>query len=54
LLQADAPITYASSQLGHHDASIALRVYAHWLPESARRERKNFAGSGDECVFLNR
>jgi hypothetical protein len=23
-----------SQQLGHHDASITLRVYAHWLPDA--------------------
>ena len=34
LLQAGAPITYVSQQLGHHDSSITLRVYAHWLPEA--------------------
>jgi integrase len=34
LLQDGAPITYVSRQLGHKDASITLRVYAHWLPES--------------------
>ena len=33
LLQDGAPITYVSRQLGHRDASITLRVYAHWLPD---------------------
>ena len=33
LLQAGAPITYVSRQLGHRDSAITLRVYAHWLPE---------------------
>jgi hypothetical protein len=33
LLQNGAPITYVSRQLGHKDASITLRVYAHWLPD---------------------
>ena len=33
LLQDGAPITYVSRQLGHKDASITLRVYAHWLPD---------------------
>ena len=28
------PITYVSQQLGHRDASITLRVYAHWLPDA--------------------
>jgi integrase len=32
LLQTGAPITYVSQQPGHRDASITLRVYAHWLP----------------------
>jgi hypothetical protein len=35
LLQEGAPITYVSQQLGHHDASITLRVYAHWLPDAS-------------------
>jgi integrase len=34
LLQAGAPITYVSRQLGHKDSSITLRVYAHWLPDA--------------------
>jgi Phage integrase family len=34
LLQAGAPITYVSRQLGHKDSAITLRVYAYWLPES--------------------
>ena len=38
LLQAGAPITYVSQQLGHADASITLRVYAHYLPDGALRE----------------
>jgi integrase len=33
LLQAGAPITYVSEQLGHADASITLRFYAHYLPD---------------------
>jgi hypothetical protein len=24
-----------SRQLGHHDASITLRVYAHWVPDTS-------------------
>jgi len=35
LLQEGAPITYVSQQLGHRDASITLRVYAHWLPDAS-------------------
>ena len=38
LLATGAPITYVSQQLGHGDASITLRVYAHWLPDASRRE----------------
>ena len=38
LLQAGAPITYVSAQLGHRDASITLRVYAHYLPSAPHRE----------------
>jgi hypothetical protein len=30
-----APITYVSRQLGHRDAAITLRVYAHWLPSAS-------------------
>jgi hypothetical protein len=39
LLQEGAPITYVSQQLGHRDASITLRVYAHWLQTSRRCAR---------------
>jgi hypothetical protein len=35
LLQQGAPITYVSQQLGHRDAAITLRVYAHWLPSAS-------------------
>jgi integrase-like protein len=35
MLAAGAPITYVSRQLGHKDASITLRVYAHWLPSES-------------------
>jgi integrase len=38
LLQAGAPITYVSQQLGHADAAITLRVYAHYLPDASRKE----------------
>jgi Phage integrase family len=38
LLQANAPITDVSAQLGHRDASITLRVYAHYLPSASQRE----------------
>jgi integrase len=36
LLQDGAPITQVSRQLGHKDAAITLRVYAHWLPDASR------------------
>ena len=36
--QAGAPITYVSKQLGHADASITLRVYAHYLPDPSRKD----------------
>jgi hypothetical protein len=35
LLRDGVPITYVSRQLGHKDASITLRVYAHWLPNDS-------------------
>ena len=38
LLAAGEPITYVSRQLGHRDASITLRVYAHWLPDTSARK----------------
>jgi hypothetical protein len=38
LLQVGAPITYVNKQLGHADASITMRVYAHYLPDGATRE----------------
>ena len=38
LLAAGEPITYVSRQLGHRDASITLRVYAHWLPDTTGRK----------------
>ena len=38
LLQAGARITYVSAQLGHRDASITLKVYAHHLRHASLRE----------------
>ena len=38
LLQAGEPITYVSSQMGHKDSAITLRVYAHWLPDPTSRK----------------
>jgi hypothetical protein len=35
LLQEGAPITCVSQQLGHRDAAITFRVYAHWLPNAS-------------------
>lgn len=49
LLQAGAPITYVSQQLGHADASITLRVYAHYLPDSSQRDVDRL----DEAVFAH-
>jgi integrase len=34
LLLTGEPITYVSKQLGHRDAAITLKVYAHWLPDT--------------------
>ena len=36
-----APITYVSRQLGHKDAAITLRVYAHWLPNGSKEKLVN-------------
>ena len=36
LLQDGAPITYVRRQLGHRDAAITLRVYAHCLLDGSR------------------
>ena len=36
LRQDGAPITYVSRQLGHKDAAITLRVYAHGLPDASK------------------
>lgn len=41
LLQDGAPIIYVSRQLGHKDASITLRVYAHWLPDASKDKLVN-------------
>jgi len=41
LLQDGAPITYVSRQLGHKDAAITLRVYAHWLPDASKEKLVN-------------
>jgi integrase len=38
LLQAGAPITYVSQQLGHADASITLRDYGHYLADGSQRD----------------
>jgi integrase len=34
LLLDGVPITYVSRQLGHKDASLTLRVYAHCVPDA--------------------
>ena len=36
LLQHGAAIAYVARQLGHRDASMTLRIYAHWLPDVSR------------------
>ena len=41
LLQDGAPITCVSRQLGHKDAAITLRVYAHWLPDASKDKLVN-------------
>ena len=41
LLQDGAPITHVSRQLGHQNAAITLRVYAHWLPDGSRDKLVN-------------
>ena len=41
LLRDGAAITYVSRQLGHKDASITLRVYAHWIPDPAAAKAVN-------------
>jgi hypothetical protein len=41
LLQEGAPIAYVSRQLGHRDASITLRVYAHWIPDVSAMKAVN-------------
>ena len=60
LLRAGARIIYVSPQPGHRDASITLRVYAHWLMCraasicSTRYNRtqppRNEGGSDDESI----
>jgi hypothetical protein len=40
LLQAGAPITCLSDQMGHRDASVT-REYAHYLPDAASRSRSS-------------
>ena len=46
LLQRGAPITYVSKQLGHKDAAITLRVYAHWLPQLSGRKLVDLLDDG--------
>jgi integrase len=41
LLQQGASITDVSRLLGHKDASITLRVYAHWLPVVSTEGRRS-------------
>ena len=35
---AGAPIIYVSAAARARDASITVRVYAHWLPDASQRE----------------
>jgi len=53
LLQEGAPITYVSQQLGHRDASITLRVYAHWLPDTAAQGRRSTRRAETVCKLRN-
>ena len=48
-MQAGARIMYVSRQLGHQDASITLRIYAHWLPD-AERARRVWIGLDDAAT----
>ena len=41
LLARGAPITYVSSQLGHANPHITMKVYAHWIPNESQREAVN-------------
>ena len=37
LLAQNAPLMYASAQLGHTDATTTLRWYARWIPRTDKR-----------------
>jgi integrase len=50
LLQAGAPITYVSRQLGHADPAITLRVYAHYLPDAARKDVDRLDAATDAAI----
>jgi integrase len=41
LLQANAPITYVSQQLGHREPSITFRVYAYLLAGRVTPRRRS-------------
>lgn len=41
LLAQGAPVTYVSSQLGHANPHITMKVYAHWVPNESQREAVN-------------
>ena len=49
LLQDGAPITYVSRQLGHKDAAITLRVYAHWLPNYSWSRPASVSAANGGC-----
>jgi integrase len=36
MLAAGADLAYVSSQLGHANPSITLRIYSHWVPGTRR------------------
>jgi integrase len=41
LLAQGAPVTYVSSQLGHANPHITMKVYAHWVPNERQHEAVN-------------
>jgi integrase len=54
LLQAGVPITYVSQHLGHRDASITLKVYAHYIPNPMAREVDRLDGAQRAATPRNR
>ena len=41
LLAQGEPVTYVSQQLGHANAQITFRVYAHWIPNKSQQQAVN-------------